>query len=174
MSAQAVFGWWPTAVEAERDRPRSTGCREGIFASRPPTSRENATCVCGGHPSRLDTVLQILELMKQFRPESGRLHPERSKRRVSEALSGSPKNACPIVPDPATDRPSPAPPRECFRWGGFRIYFFIVIPTAPRTTVSKFGSVVIASMYFGSAIRGLMLWAMISPPERTSGRSLSK
>ena len=36
-------------------------------------------------------------------------------------------------------------------------FFFSVIPIPPRTTVSSFGLVVMASMYLGSAIRGLML-----------------
>ncbi len=51
-------------------------------------------------------------------------------------------------------------------------FFFSVIAIPPRTTVSRLGSVVMASMYFGSAMRGLMLWARISPPGRSSGNSL--
>jgi len=45
MSAHAV--WGRKAVETEPDLPRLIASREGIFASRPPTSREIATAPGG-------------------------------------------------------------------------------------------------------------------------------
>jgi len=49
--------------------------------------------------------------------------------------------------------------------------FFSVRPTPLRIIVSRLGFVVIASIYLGSAICGLILWAMMRPPGRTSGSS---
>ena len=52
-------------------------------------------------------------------------------------------------------------------------YFFLSdIDMPPRTTVSRFGSVVMAFMNGGWAMRGLMLWARTRPPGRSIGRSL--
>ena len=56
MSAQADFEWWRKAVETEWDRSRLIGCGKGIFASRPPISREITTAPGGEHLSRLGTV----------------------------------------------------------------------------------------------------------------------
>jgi hypothetical protein len=56
----------------------------------------------------------------------------------------------------------------------FTLYhlFLSVIPTPLRTMVSRLGFVVIASIYLGSAILGLMLCARTRPPGRTRGKSL--
>ena len=53
-------------------------------------------------------------------------------------------------------------------------FFFREIDIPPRTTVSKFGSDVIAFINGGWAIRRLMLWAKIKPPGRSNGKSLFK
>jgi hypothetical protein len=61
-------------------------------------------------------------------------------------------------------------------WGLYR--FFSVTPTpAPsinRNEESKSGFFVMASMYFGFGLGCRMLWAIIKPPGRTKGNSLSK